>query len=101
MRTAVILTARKEKDSEIPYPLIPFDGDTCLIDRTINILTRIGYDHIIMVVGYHAELFEKYANSQIALVKAPDYKYTASMASLAAAKEHIQEDFLLVEGDTF
>ena len=101
MKTAVILTARKEKDSEIPYPLIPYDGKTCLIDRTLGILSRLGYEHIIMVVGYRAELFEKYSSPQVTLVEAPDYKYTASMASLVVAKNYIQEDFLLIEGDTF
>ena len=101
MGTAVILTARKEKDSEIPYPLIPYEGGICLIDRTLGILSRLGYDHIIMVVGYRAELFEKYASPHVTLVEAPDYKYTASMASLVAAKDYIQEDFLLIEGDTF
>lgn len=101
MNTAVILTARKEKDSEIPYPLIPFEGDTCLIDRTLDILRRFSFTHIVMVVGFRAELFEKYASDHVTLVKAPDYKFTASFASLAAAKDFISEDFLLVEGDTF
>ena len=30
-----------------------------------------------------------------------DYEFTASMGSLALAKEFMDEDFLLVEGDTF
>ena len=54
MKTAVILTARKEKDSQIPYPLIPFDGDTCLIDRSIGLLRELNYNRIILVVGYKA-----------------------------------------------
>lgn len=33
MKTAVILAARKERDSELPYPLIPFAEDLCLMDR--------------------------------------------------------------------
>lgn len=101
MKTAVILTARKERDSEIPYPLIPFDGENCLIDRTLMILSQLGFEHIIMVVGYQANLYDKYASNVVTLVKAPDYKYTASMASLVAARDYIQDDFLLVEGDTF
>ncbi len=101
MRTAVILAARREKDSETPYPLIPFDGNVCLIDRTLDILSRLGFDHIAIVVGFQAGLFGKYASPQVKLIQAPDYKYTASMASLAVAKDFIQEDFLLVEGDTF
>lgn len=101
MSTAVILTARKEMDSKIPYPLIPFDGETCLIDRTLRLLFYYGIEHVVIVVGFQARLFEKYASDRVRLVTAPDYKYTASMASLAAAKDLIHEDFLLIEGDTF
>ena len=101
MRTAVILTARKEKDSDTPYPLMPFEGKTCLIDRTLDILSHHGFDHVIMVVGFQASLFKKYASDKVRLIEAPDYRYTASMTSLAAAKGLIHEDFLLIEGDTF
>ena len=101
MKTAVILTARKEKDSEIPYPLMPFEGEMCLIDRTLTILADYGFEHIIIVAGFQAHLFEKYASDMVRIVKAPNYKYTASMASLAAASDLIHEDFVLIEGDTF
>lgn len=101
MKTAVILTARRERDSEIPYPLKPFVADTCLIDRTLDILSFHGYDHIVLVVGFKAELFERYASDNIKIVLAPNYRYTGSMASLAVAKDEIHDDFLLIEGDTF
>ena len=51
MKTAVILTARRERDSDIPYPLIPFDGEKCLIDRTLDILRQLGIVNIVMVTG--------------------------------------------------
>lgn len=35
MKTAVILSARKDKDTEIPFPLKPYHENVCLIDRTI------------------------------------------------------------------
>lgn len=101
MKTAVILTARKEKDSDTPYPLVPFEGGMCLIDRTLTLLSNNGFKHIVMVVGFQAHLFEKYASDIVHIVKAPNYKYTASMASLAAAERLIHEDFILIEGDTF
>lgn len=101
LKTAVILTARRERDSEIPFPLVPFAGETCLIDRTLGILERLGFTQIIMVTGFRSELFEHYRSDHVEIVKNLDYRYTASMASLAMAKEHIHEDFLLVEGDTF
>ena len=101
MNTAVILTARKEKDLATPYPLLPFDENQCLIDRTLSLLKELGISRILMIVGYCAELFEKYRSSSVELIKASDYEFTGSMASLAAASNHIDDDFILVEGDTF
>ena len=51
MKTAVILSARKDKNSEIPYPLKPYYENSCLINRTIEALTALNYDNILLVVG--------------------------------------------------
>lgn len=101
MSTAVILTARKERDSELPYPLIPFADGVSLIDRTLQILRELHFTKILIVVGYQAELFQKYQSDDVTLIDNPDYPYTSSMASLAMVENYIDEDFLLVEGDTF
>lgn len=98
---AVVLTARKEKDSAIPYPLLPFDNGECLIDRTLSLLREVGITRILLVVGYRAELFCKFQNKDVQLIYAPNYEFSSSMASLAAANENIDDDFFLVEGDTF
>jgi len=101
MKTAVILTARKERESDIPYPLLAFDESQCLIDRTISILRELGIDRIVLIVGYRSELFDKYRSEDVIILKASNYEFTGSMASLAAASDVIDDDFLLVEGDTF
>ena len=102
MKTAVILTARKERDAETPYPLMPFaEGPVCLIDRALNILRELQYNHIILVTGYKAELFECYRDNDIQIVYNKDYEFTSSMGSLALVKDYVKEDFLLLEGDTF
>ncbi len=101
MTTAVILAARQERDSEIPYPLIPFDGENNLIDRTISILRDLNYTNIIIVAGYKSELFEKYKSNDIIVLVNKDYEFTGSMASLQIARDYVKEDFLLLEGDTF
>ena len=101
MNTAVILAARKECDSVIPYPLIPFDEDECLIDRTITTLWEYGYNNIFIVVGFRSEMFAKYEALGIHLIENHKYEFTASMGSLALVRDYIHEDFLLVEGDTF
>lgn len=101
MNTAVILTARKERTSETPYPLLPFDENQCLIDRTLCLLKDMGISRILMIVGYRLELFDKYRSSDVVLIEAPNYEFTGSMASLAVASGYIDDDFILVEGDTF
>lgn len=101
MTTAVILAARKERDSECPYPLMPFTEDICLLDRTISILRHNGYNKIIVVAGYRYELFEKYKSSDVSIIYNKDYEFTSSMGSLALCDGVIDEDFLLIEGDTF
>lgn len=98
---AVILSARKERFSDVPFPLLPYSEGECLIDRTMALLSEAGISRILLVVGYRAELFEKYRNENTQIIVAPNYEFSASMASLATAKEYIDKDFILVEGDTF
>lgn len=100
-KKAVILAARREKDSKIPYPLKCFAKDLCLLDRTLAILRDLHFDDILLVVGYKAELFQKYAAEGIKLIENKEYEFTASMGSLALTKDFINEDFLLIESDTF
>ena len=99
--TAVILTARREKESDIPYPLLPYDGENNLIDRTISLLHGLHFTNIIIVVGYRAELFDRYRQEGVTIVVNKEYEFTSSMGSLAMVEDLVKEDFLLLEGDTF
>ena len=99
--TAVILAARQERDSEIPYPLLPFDGERNLIDRQLSILRDLHFSNIIIVAGYKSELFDKYNSEDVKVVVNSNYEFTGSMGSLALVKDYVKEDFLLLEGDTF
>lgn len=101
MKTAVILAARKEHDSLIPYPLLSIMNGQCLLERTLNILRDLEYDNIIIVVGYKAELFDKFKSDKVHIVLNKNYQFTSSMGSLAMAASYINEDFLLIEGDVF
>ena len=102
MNTAVILAARKERDSLIPYPLVQYTEGECLLDRTLRILKEMNIGKVIIIVGYRAELFQKYSNeNDVIIVENKDYEFTASMGSLALAKNLVNDDFLLIESDTF
>lgn len=101
MKTAVILSARKERDTNIPYPLQTFGAGQCMLDRTLDILRDNGIEKIVLVVGYCAELFWLYNEQGIIVVVNEDFQFTSSMASLALAAPYVDEDFVLVESDTF
>lgn len=101
MSTAVILAARQERDSDVPYPLMPFEEGKCLIDRTLEILRGSGYRKILIVAGFRFDMFKRFSENGVSVVPAPDYRHTASMASLATVRNLVDEDFLLIEGDTF
>ncbi|RHK13860.1 choline kinase [Bacteroides caccae] len=101
MKTAVILAARREKDSEIPYPLMPFAQDLCLLDRTLGILRDLHFSNIILMVGYNSDMFKKYEADDVTIIENKKYEFTASMGTLALAKDYLNEDFLLIESDTF
>ncbi len=99
MKTAVILAARKERDSSCPYPLKPIKGDTCLLSRTLSLLKEEDIDNIVIVAGYCAEQFTPFVTDGVRLVYNERYGHTSSMASLALAAPYIKEDFLLIESD--
>lgn len=101
MNTAIILAARKEHDSLTPYPLKPFDGGQCLLERTIGILRELKFTNIVLVVGDCEEMFRRFVASDVSIVNNPNYQFTASMGSLAMAAPYIKEDFLVIEGDVF
>ena len=105
MNTVVILAARKEQNSCIPYPLKEFfigDGKkTCLLERILFILEEYGFSNILIVVGYQKHLFTKFVNKNVRLIDNQEYEFTSSMGSLAVVEPYIKEDFLLIESDTF
>ena len=67
---AVILSARKERTSDIPYPLLQYENNQCLIGRTLTLLKDVGITRVLLVVGYRSEQFEKYQSDRVLLVKA-------------------------------
>lgn len=101
MITAVILAARKERDDVRPYPLKEYAFGENLIDRTLSILRETGFKNIILVTGFCCNLFEKYRSSDVTLVINENFEFTGSMGSLACVESLVEEDFILVEGDTF
>ncbi len=106
IKTAVILAAGigsrlREVIDDRPKGLLVIDEKE-IIKRSLDCLLDNGITNIIMVLGY---LREKYIEAlkteypQIKYVQNPDYTSTGSMHSLFLAREHLTEDFLLLESD--
>lgn len=102
VKNAVILAAGSKTEFDGPVCLTPI-GDTTLLERMIQILERNGIENIVIVTGYKGWAFETEAfiaqNPHVQLVHNSDYLWTGSMASLAAAKKVIDDDFILIEDD--
>lgn len=100
LKSAVILAARLDRESVIPFPLRPLNenGDT-LFTRQLDILQKCGIEHITVVAGYRAELYKVYESERIRVVVNDNYRYTSSMASLACAAPYVDGDFMLLDSD--
>ncbi len=77
-------------------------GTSPILEESISHLVAVGIGHIVIVTGHLAEFFEplpaKY-NGIVRLVHNPLYAESGSMYSLYCARDHVDEDFLLLESD--
>ena len=83
-----------------PKGLIEIDGET-LVGRSIRRLRAAGIRKTTLVVGFRADLYERFAASleDVSLVMNGAFANTGSMASLASALESTDEDVLVLESD--
>ena len=99
---ALILAAGigKRLSEDKPKSLIEFNGKT-LLERKIDIFNKYGFEEIIIVVGYKAEMIAdvaaKYDN--VTLVYNPHYKESQTMESISAAAPYIKYCCVQTEGD--
>ena len=84
--------------------MVPVNG-TPLIDRTLNQLSKLGLNRVIIVVGYEGQKLMDYIGTErnglkIEYVNNPIYDKTNNVYSLALAEKELQEDdTLLIESD--
>lgn len=96
---AVILAAGEKDVFKKPVSFLDLE-DGKIIDRVIDILNNNGIEKIVIITGYKSEYFKVYENNpNITLVKSERYKWTGTMYSLSLAKDHISDDFILIEND--
>lgn len=97
---AVILAAGKRKDFDIPVAALSLE-DTTIIQRNIKILRDNGIRKIVVIAGYNKEMLYNLLKEEkdVILVDNDRYSWTGNMKSLALAKNIIENDFILIEGD--
>lgn len=100
IKTAVILAAGETLDFNKPVGFLEILNST-LIERTIKLLSKYNIDKIIIAAGYKAEYYKKLAKeySNLKIIENKKYKTTGNMYSLYLLRKHLQEDFILLEGD--
>lgn len=100
IKTAVILAAGETLDFDKPVGFLEILNST-LIERTIKLLPKYNIDKIIIAAGYKAEYYKKLTKeySNLKIIENKKYKTTGNMYSLYLLRKHLQEDFILLEGD--
>jgi len=111
IQQAVIIAAGKgsrirTSAGDLPKPLQRVAGTT-LLKRTILTLAQAGVDRVVVVVGFMGDLVRRVVQSdtefamlgvRIEVVENPDYE-KANGVSVLAAREHVDEAFLLSMAD--
>lgn len=76
-------------------------GSTTLIRRSVNLIVSKGISDITVVVGYKSDLIHNELNNDVAYFENPDFQTTNSIKSLWYAKELLEGDVLLLNGDLY
>ena len=76
-------------------------GGTTLISRSVNLLVSKGISDITVIVGYKSDLIRNELNNNIAYFENPDFHITNSIKSLWYAKDLLEGDVLLLNGDLY
>jgi choline kinase len=77
-------------------------GERPIIEESLERLRQSAIDHVLIVTGHCGEWYDELAATSkgfVSTVPNPRYSDSGSMYSLYCAREHIAEDFLLLESD--
>lgn len=76
-------------------------GSTTLIRRSVNLLVSKGISDITVIVGFKGHLIRNELNNDVAYFENPDFHSTNSIKSLWYAKDLLEDDVLLLNGDLY
>jgi dTDP-glucose pyrophosphorylase/histidinol phosphatase-like enzyme len=110
IRQAVILAGGKGTrlgaiTQTIPKPMLPIAGDRPFLDYLLEMIERHGYQDILLLGGYLAEVLEatydgrRIGDTTIRVLREPVPLGTAG--ALTVAREALDPQFLMMNGDAF
>ena len=76
-------------------------GRETLIRRSVNLLVNKGICDITVIVGFMAHLIRNELNNDVAYFENPDFHSTNSIKSLWYAKDLLEDNVLLLNGDLY
>ena len=76
-------------------------GSTTLIRRSVNLLVSKGISDITVIVGFKGHLIRNELNNDVSYFENPDFHTTNSIKSLWYAKDLLEGDVLLLNGDLY
>ncbi len=76
-------------------------GSETLIRRSVNLLTSKGIGDITVIVGYKADLIRNELNNDVTYFENPYFQTTNSILSLWYARDILEENVLLLNGDLY
>ena len=76
-------------------------GSETLIRRSVNLLVNKGISDITVIVGYEADLIRKELKNDVAYFENPHFLTTNSIMSLWYAKDLLEDNVLLLNGDLY
>jgi len=76
-------------------------GSTTLIRRSVNLLVNKGICDITVIVGFMAHLIRNELNNDVTYFENPDFHSTNSIKSLWYAKDLLEDNVLLLNGDLY
>ena len=87
-----------------PKCILPVLGRS-MIEWQIDELSTLGIDRITVVVGYEADqvewlLTKRYGTNRVKFIHNPDFADSDNLVSCWMAREEMNEDFILLNGDT-
>ena len=90
--------------SEHPKCMTEISHSDTILSRQLKLIAQAGITEVVMTTGYYDSILEEYCESldlplHITFVKNPVYDKTNYIYSIYCAREHLDDDIILMHGD--